>query len=575
MTQDEALNIMKTGASVFLTGEPGSGKTHTVNGYVRWLRERGVTPAITASTGIAATHVGGYTIHSWSGVGVRRALSDWDLDRISSNRNVYRRVADAKILIIDEVSMLSERIFGMVDAVCREIRRSQEPFGGLQVILVGDFFQLPPVSRREESDENGKQETLTGQDERGARERFAFFSPAWQALNPLVCYLSEQYRQEDGAFLEFLGALRRAEVGERHIQMLRGRFSAKPRGVATALYSHNADVDAINEKELAKLAGEPESFQMASRGPEKLVAGLKRGCLSPEVLKLKTGARVMFTRNDIMSRRYVNGTIGEVSGFDADSGLPLVRLKNGRIVLAGPDEWRIEDGGRVLASITQVPLRLAWALTVHKSQGMSLDAAHVDLSGAFEFGQGYVALSRVRTLEGLTLAGLNKRALEIAPEILAKDKEFRALAEAARERFAALPEAELAGMRANFILACGGAEGKGRKAKPIQEPVSTYAVTKSLLAKKPPIAALAKERKLSAGTILSHLEKLAEKGEVAPERDLAYLKTGISDFEKIKQAFGAVYAKERRYLLAPVRAALGNAYDYDTLRLVRLFLPKE
>ncbi|MDO8518162.1 MAG: AAA family ATPase, partial [bacterium] len=149
MTQSEALTILKTGANVFLTGEPGAGKSHTVNEFTRGLRERGIEPAITASTGIAATHIGGMTIHSWSGIGIKRFLSQYDLDRIASTEHVVKRIRRTKILIIDEVSMLSPDTLGMVDAVCREVLQSSNAFGGLQVVLVGDFFQLPPIPTRE------------------------------------------------------------------------------------------------------------------------------------------------------------------------------------------------------------------------------------------------------------------------------------------------------------------------------------------------------------------------------------------------------------------------------------------
>jgi DNA replication protein DnaC len=149
MTQEQALSILKTGANVFLTGEPGSGKTHTVNAYVEWLRDRGIEPAITASTGIAATHVGGMTIHAWSGIGVLRDLTDYELDRIANTERVARRVKNAKILIIDEISMLSAHTLSMVERVCRAIRMNERVFGGLQVVLVGDFFQLPPIVRDE------------------------------------------------------------------------------------------------------------------------------------------------------------------------------------------------------------------------------------------------------------------------------------------------------------------------------------------------------------------------------------------------------------------------------------------
>src|SRR3990167_5682952 len=344
MTQAEALAILKTGANVFLTGEPGSGKTHTVNQYVAYLRSSGIEPAITASTGIAATHIGGFTIHSWSGIGVRRVLTPYDLDHIGQNRNIVRRVGNTRILIIDEISMLSATALNMVDTVCREIRRNKEPFGGLQVILVGDFFQLPPIVPREDREDSGKQELFSQDSNRtsvhtksGTDTQFAFLSAAWNALNPLICYLSEQHRQEDAVFLEFLSAVRRATVTEPHRQLLRTRYSRTPKDGITQLYTHNADVNAINEAELAKLAGKVKTFEMEGRGPEKLLAALKRGCLSPEVLSLKIGARVMFTKNDV-EHKYVNGTLGTVTGFVKESSYPIIKTNSGRSIIAEPEE---------------------------------------------------------------------------------------------------------------------------------------------------------------------------------------------------------------------------------------------
>ena len=174
MTQSEALAILKTGANVFLTGEPGSGKTYTVNRYTEWLRERAVEPSITASTGIAATHIGGYTIHSWSGIGVRPKLTKYDLDHIASNKRVYGRVNNARVLIIDEVSMLSERTLGMVEAVCRAVRQNQNPFGGLQVIFVGDFFRLPPIEKHEYEESPRTHRTQKTFLEQSDSDRFRF-----------------------------------------------------------------------------------------------------------------------------------------------------------------------------------------------------------------------------------------------------------------------------------------------------------------------------------------------------------------------------------------------------------------
>ncbi len=569
MTQAEALTILKTGANVFLTGEPGSGKTHTINEYVAYLRSCGIEPAITASTGIAATHIGGFTIHSWSGIGVRRTLTPYDLDHIGQNRNIVRRVGNTRILIIDEISMLSATTLNMVDAVCREIRRNQEPFGGLQVILVGDFFQLPPISPREEREDSEKQ-ALLSQD--SARAQFAFLSSAWNALNPLVCYLSEQHRQEDAVFLEFLSAVRRATVVESHRELLRTRYSSKPKDGITQLYSHNANVNEINDGELEKLSGEAKTFDMESRGPEKLVLGLKRGCLSPEKLLIKIGARVIFTKNDITMHRYVNGTLGHVAGFSKKDGFPIVKTNASKTIVATPAEWRIEDGGRVLARITQVPLRLAWAMTVHKSQGMSLDAAHMDLSAAFEYGQGYVALSRVRTLSGISLAGLNARALLVHPEVQSKDAEFREQSRSARQTFAELPAPKLSTMHENFVRTCGGKPGMGRRAVAPKKAGGTYEATKVLALRKLSLKDIAKERNVTVGTIMSHLEKLVAEKKIDPLRDLAHLEQNPTRFKEMKKALEAVLKKEKKILLAPAHELLGKRYSYDELRLARLFM---
>ncbi|MDB5195525.1 MAG: ATPase, partial [Parcubacteria group bacterium] len=207
MTQSQALEILKTGANVFLTGEPGSGKTHTLTSYVSWLKSHGIEPAITASTGIAATHVGGMTIHSWSGIGILERLSAEDLDRISSKEHVVRRIAKAKVLIIDEISMLSSGALSMIDTIAREVRHDSRAFGGMQVVFCGDFFQLPPITRG------------------GTPAEFAFSSPAWRAATPLVCYLTEQHRQDDDAYLSVLSAIRDGSFDHTHASTILSRES--------------------------------------------------------------------------------------------------------------------------------------------------------------------------------------------------------------------------------------------------------------------------------------------------------------------------------------------------------------
>lgn len=457
MTQDEALQMMKTGANVFLTGEPGSGKTYTVNAYVSWLRERGIDPAITASTGIAATHIGGYTIHSWSGIGIKPKLTEYDLDHMATNGRLVKRVNAASTLIIDEVSMLSGDTLTMVDQACRALRNSEMPFGGLQVILVGDFFQLPPVVKALPDIRMPENlfESQDPDDHPKPDKRFAFRSPSWEAANFLIAYLSEQHRQEDESFLRILAAIRRGEVDEEHHEILKGRMDAIERKDIPRLFSHNVDVDVLNKRELDRIEINTREFSMSSRGPEPLVMQLKKGCLSPEKLYLKIGARVMFTKNNF-EEGFVNGTLGKVVGFSEFGGNPEVVTDKGKRIEVEPAEWAIEDNGKTLASVTQIPLRLAWAITIHKSQGMSLDAAQMDLSQTFEYGQGYVALSRVRTLEGLALKGLNRRALEVHPDIMAVDAEFRGQSLAAQESFAKMSQKELEEMHARFVKASGG-----------------------------------------------------------------------------------------------------------------------
>ncbi len=461
MTQDEALSVLKTGANVYLTGEPGSGKTHTINTFVAWLRASGIEPSVTAATGIAATHISGMTLHSWSGIGIADHLSAADIDRIASREHVAKRIAKAVLLIIDEISMLSAATFELVDRVCREVRRKDEAFGGLTVVLVGDFFQLPPISRPSTRLGTG-----------GNTAEFAYTSATWRELNPLICYLTEQYRQDDNDFLAILSAIRSGSVEELHYEQLNSRkvsLSQMPSvSEAPKLFSHNADVDRLNAEELAKLPGKSKRFVMTSKGKASVVDALMRGCLSPEILELKEGAEVMFTKNSPQGK-FANGTLGQVTGFDS-AGMPIIELKSSpstgsghRLrVTAEPMEWRLEEQGKIRASITQIPLRLAYAMTVHKSQGMSMDAAVIDLSRAFEYGQGYVALSRVRRLSGLHLLGINARALEVHPHIREKDRDLRAASSALRERFDDMPPKELADLHERFLHA------KGVKAKKVR-----------------------------------------------------------------------------------------------------------
>lgn len=462
MTQGEALNILKTGANVFLTGEPGAGKTHTVNAYVAYLRACDVEPAITASTGIAATHIGGMTIHSWSGIGIRTKLDKYDLDKIASSEYIVKRVHRTRVLIIDEISMLSPNMLDMIDLVCREIKQNNDAFGGIQIILVGDFFQLPPIVKRDygTSGKGVKQTSLIS--EVGPIGTFAYDAGAWERARPIVCYLSEQHRQDDADFLSVLSGIRANNVSREHFNHINARqidAEDMPANI-TKLFSHNVNVDEVNNNELAKIETETKKFIMSAKGSETIVAALKKGCLSPENLELKIGAVVMCTKNN-PKERFVNGTLGTVAGFEEFTGQPIIKTRNGRNIAIAPMDWTVEENGKIRAQITQIPLRLAWAMTVHKSQGMSMDAAVMDLSQVFEFGQGYVALSRVRRLSGLYLLGINEHAFKVSPEVLKKDIDFKNKSGEAIQVFGKLSESELKKMHEDFVVACGGKIRKG------------------------------------------------------------------------------------------------------------------
>lgn len=453
MNQQEALDILKMGRNVFLTGEPGSGKTHTVNEYVAYLRSRGIEPAITASTGIAATHINGITIHSWSGIGIKKSLDKRDLAKIASTEYIKKRVRRAKVLIIDEVSMLAPETLDMVDMVCRQIKDESLPFGGMQVVLVGDFFQLPPVARQDVIADAEPQITLLKKES----GQFAYEASAFARADVAVCYLTEQYRQDDPDFFNLLSAIRTNTFGNHHLQYLQARNTAYDAVPATApkLFSHNVNVDSVNEKILGTLAGEPQWFPMRSEGHDVLVSILKRGCLSPDLLQLKPGAAVMFTKNNV-KEGFVNGTLGVVEDFDKDAGYPIVKIRNGRKLIVEPMDWTIEENGKSRAKISQLPLRLAWAITVHKSQGMSLDEAAMDLGRVFEYGQGYVALSRLRGLAGLYLLGYNEKAFLVHPEVLKKDAEFCRQSEAAVKNLGGMSKKDLEAAHEQFVRSCGG-----------------------------------------------------------------------------------------------------------------------
>lgn len=648
MRQSSALNILQTGQNVFLTGSAGSGKTYTLNQYIHYLRARRVPVAVTASTGIAATHMNGTTIHSWSGIGIKDEMTERDLIAIARKPFLADKLKDTAVLIIDEISMLHAKQLNLVNEVLKHVRKNDTAFGGIQVVVAGDFFQLPPVGSKGETN----------------REKFAFMSQAWLDAKFHICYLSEQHRQVSEAanggldLDDILNQIRRQEVTFEAIAALEATYDQNVDIKRTRLYTHNLNVNKINDKELAELSGEMMRFEATSIGDSKLVETLKKTVRTQDELILKIGAKVMFIKNNT-ELAVSNGTMGELIGFaavkmdeskrandakndakkdmadseasvvdsediaDIDTEnkrkqeekpktdnkkpvtqkMPVVRLNSGREVIAEPEEWIIEDeAGDVLASYEQVPLCLAWAITIHKSQGMTLDAAEIDLSRTFELGQGYVALSRLKSLAGLQLLGMNDMSLQLDPLARGADKRFLALSDEADANYAMLDADSLQQAHDKFVLKTGGTlnkaiidayanlQSKRREQQQAQQDKKqklshqvadkselTLLATKALLEESLSIAEIAQTRELAQSTVMRHIAELKSQD---PSLACDHLRPQDDVMIAVGNAYVAIkvannpndFNDDGSIKLRPIFEYLKHSIDYNTIRLALIFI---
>jgi ATP-dependent exoDNAse (exonuclease V) alpha subunit len=554
MNQSKALAILKSGRNVFLTGSAGAGKTYVLNQYIQYLKEHKVPVAVTASTGIAATHMNGQTIHSWAGIGIKDEISLRQLSNLKERKYFRDKMDSVKVLVIDEISMLHRNQLDLVNRVLKFFKGNELAFGGIQVIFSGDFFQLPPIGNEEES----------------SRQKFCFMSDAWLEAEPVICYLTEQHRQSENDLNLILNEIRNGEVSQRSIDLLESRVEFHPDEgeTETKLFTHNADVDRINQMYLEQIGSSSKVFEAVVKGNEALIEMLSRSVLAQEKLELKTGAQVMFIKNNY-EMGYVNGTMGRITGFN-DKGNPLVKTFDNDLIEAKPETWAIEDEtGKALASFVQVPLRLAWAITVHKSQGMTLDKAMIDLGRAFEKGQGYVALSRLRDLQGLKLRGLNQTALEVDELAMRADKRFRELSQ---EWDDSLDEKSLENEFVGFIKYSGGTTDKREIARNKEklsqkgkaEKESTYQLTKKLVEQNLPLDKIVEKRGLGKGTILSHLIRIAE---TDLEIDLEAYKPKDEVLQKVKK----LLKKNPQMGLAQIFNALDKKVSYDEIKQALIF----
>jgi ATP-dependent DNA helicase PIF1 len=406
LKQQEVFEAITNGESVFISGPAGVGKTEVIKVAIRSLGGY-VRVGLTSTTGTSALLIGGTTLHSFLGIGLGRDTPDKLLKNIMQNSRVKNRWLELDILIIDEISMLSAELFDKLEYIARVIRRSKTAFGGIQLILSGDFLQLPCVGS----------------------ETFCFDAESWNNCVSRVFYLTEIIRQSNVEFQKCLNEVRVGKLSDESIEMLQSRvgldLSEKYKDIRpTILFPLNANVERINEEELDKIAKQGVEFveyDMSISTPHHLRNGdmiitrFKKSCPAPESLQLCVGAQVMLVVNLDLANELANGSRGVVVGFRDDK--PIVQF-SGRQSLIDYYTWEMKEEGQIYLKATQIPLKIAYALSIHKSQGCSLDCVQIDLANIFEYGQAYCGLSRVKNLDGLTITALDVTKIQAHPRAL-------------------------------------------------------------------------------------------------------------------------------------------------------------
>eukprot|EP00747_Dinoflagellata_sp_TGD_P136157 gnl/TRDRNA2_/TRDRNA2_175524_c2_seq3.p1 gnl/TRDRNA2_/TRDRNA2_175524_c2~~gnl/TRDRNA2_/TRDRNA2_175524_c2_seq3.p1 ORF type:complete len:522 (+),score=91.36 gnl/TRDRNA2_/TRDRNA2_175524_c2_seq3:929-2494(+) len=434
------------GESLFFTGGAGTGKSFLLNRLLQAL-DPSVT-AVTASTALAASHLGGTTLHKWAGIGRAEGNVVTLARELRSKRDALQRWRRTKTLVVDEISMVDGKLFAKLEVLVRAIRGNDDIFGGIQLVLSGDFLQLPPVTRDLGTD------SFDSGDRESSMQTFCFEARCFPSC---TFELTQVFRQQgDEALCSVLNEVRFGELSDQSLSILLPRLVAgcglgNSSDCTTRLMPLRAEVERINKHELHRLSGELVSFEARDQGdPDDLdrLSGMRR------VVELRAGALVVLNRTLDAKRRLVNGSQGIVIGFAGAGGLrrPVVQFRDANVqVVVAPQPVEVRCGTRITGVREQLPLELAWALSIHKSQGLSLSSAEVNVETVFEHGQAYVALSRVRTLDGLVLIG-NKESLRRSIHAEPRCLEFhkQAAARAAEERTKAAGDGEAQGAPASF-----------------------------------------------------------------------------------------------------------------------------
>lgn len=394
--QQNALEFLNGDKNVFLTGVAGSGKSFLLQHYLK-DKNRKSYPVV-ASTGAAAVLVKGVTFHSFFGLGIMEGGLARTIEKALKDKRLGKRLKRTVSIVIDEISMINGQALLAAEKICSLVRESDLPWGGIKIIAVGDFGQLPPVNAY------------------GTAKDWAFLSDAWTRSEFKVAYLRTVMRSKDEEFLAVLNFIRDGDVNETVTNFLNNRLADPGQEFkGTRLFSHRQSVEDYNVERLEELPGKLEIFKTEYLGASRYLEQIKKSAPIPEVLQLKLGALVMMRKND-PALKFVNGSLGTITDI-----LPNrldVRLLSGLTVSLEKESFTSLDAeGKEVAVATNFPVNLAWATTIHKSQGITLDAAAMDLSKVFEAGQAYVALSRVRSAEGLFLTAWNPKAIRASSEV--------------------------------------------------------------------------------------------------------------------------------------------------------------
>lgn len=403
--QNQILQACLSGKNIFFTGSAGTGKSFLLRKIISVLPPEGTV--VTASTGVAACLIGGVTLHSFAGIGSGEATLQrcYEMASRPTNAQIWRR---CKRLIVDEISMIDSKYFDKIESVARYIRKNDKPFGGIQLILCGDFFQLPPIIKKD-----GGQNNMNNND-----KRFCFQSIAWEKCIQHVYELNQVHRQNDPEFIKILNHIRIGYVNDDIIKRLQQTAiqNIEINGIlATQLCSHTQDANQINSTKLQNLNGELKIFK-AEDSDKNITKQLEQQIQVPTELQLKINAQVMLLKNINIANGLVNGARGIIVKYV--NNLPLVKFKNNIEYLCKPEKWIIKQANGHIITRKQIPLKLAWAFSIHKSQGLTLDCVEMSLSKVFEAGQAYVALSRAKSLDSIRVLDFDSKQVWANPYVL-------------------------------------------------------------------------------------------------------------------------------------------------------------